>query len=156
MEVKASSKNIGVSAIKAKIPADIVRSMNALEAIAVLTYMRKGTALHIKKVIQSAVANAKNNYNLDPESLYISEVRVDKGPIANLNARRFKPSAKGGYKPFSRKYCHVSVVLTDKIAVKANTAKQNLEVVTPEVVKTEVKKKPVTKAVKARKTKKSE
>src|SRR5688572_4363548 len=99
MEVKAIGKNISVSAIKARIPADIVRNMSAAEAVGVLTYMPKGPAIHIKKIIESAMANAKNNYSLNPDTLYVSEIRVDKGPVSKINAKRFKTASRGGYRP---------------------------------------------------------
>lgn len=98
--------------------------MNAREAVGVLTYMRKGAAPHIKKVIESALANAKNNYNLDPETLYISEIRVDQGPITKVNAKRFKTGSRGGYRPFTRKYCHITVKLQERVAEPQTEKKQ--------------------------------
>ncbi len=150
MEIKASGKNIGVSSIKARIPADVVRNMNAQEAVAILTYMRKGTALHVKKVIESAMANAKNNYNLDPKDLYVTEINVSKGPQTKFNTRRIIRAARGRSKFFDRKYCHITVVLTD---IKSETTKSKKEKIE---IKKEVKKEELkvekTKTVKAKKS----
>lgn len=127
VEVRAVGKNIAISTVKARIPAQVVRKMNAREAVGVLTYMRKGAAPHIKKVIESALANAKNNYNLDPEALYISEIRVDQGPITKFNAKRFKTGSRGGYRPFTRKYCHITVKLQERIVEESKTKKSKVE-----------------------------
>lgn len=138
MEVTAIGKNIGISRIKARIPADVVRNMNALEAVAVLTFMRKGTALPVKKVIESAIANAKNNYNLDPANLYITEIRIDKGPQAKFNTRRIMPAAKGRAKFFDRKYSHIKVVLTDRVPTQ-KVVETKEEVKVEKVASAEVK-----------------
>ena len=158
MKVKAVSKRIGVSAIKAKVVADTVRGMNAQDAVGILTYVSKGAALPVRKVIESALANAKNNYNLDESTLVISEIRVDKGPIAKINAKRFETLGKGGYARFDRKYCHVTVVLDNKTADKVVTpikkaAKSEAIVETAEVSETaiEVAPKKATKKAKAAK-----
>ncbi len=114
MKVKAVAKRVGVSAIKARIIADTVRGMNAKDAVGILTYVSKGSALPVKKVVESAIANAKTNYNLNEDTLVISEIRVDKGPIANINAKRFETLGKGGYARFDRKYCHITVLLEER------------------------------------------
>jgi len=159
MEVKAIGKNIAVSRIKARIPADIVRNMSAVEAVATLEYIQKGTALPVKKLIESAIANAKNNYNLDPESLYVQEIRVDKGPQTKMNTRRMMPAAKGRAKFFDRKYCHITVVLSDrqadatkpkaKKAEKVEVAAQHSGVAAEAKSATKSAKKPSTKAKKS-------
>lgn len=118
MKVKAVAKRVGVSAIKARVIADTVRGMNAEDAVGILTYVSKGAALPVKKVIQSAIANAKNNHNISTNDLIVSEIRVDKGPIANFNAKRFETLGKGGYARFDRKYCHITVMLEEKSNAK--------------------------------------
>jgi len=152
MKVKAIAKTVGVSMIKARIVADTVRGMNAQDAVGILTYISKGSALPVRKVIQSAMANAKNNYNLDEKNLVISEIRVDKGPIAKINARRFVTLGKGGSASFYRKYCHITVILDDReseeIVSKAKV-KSKLEVV-------EVESKPAKVTVKKARTVKKE
>jgi len=117
MKVKAVAKKVGVSAIKARVVADTVRGMNAQDAVGILTYVSKGAALPVKKVIQSAIANAKTN-NVNSDTLIISEIRVDKGPMAKINSKRFETLGKGGYARFDRKYCHITVVLDDRTGEK--------------------------------------
>ena len=163
MKVKAVSKRVGVSAIKARVIADSIRGMNAIDAAATLTYVSKGAALPVKKVIESAIANAKNNYNLNESALIISEIRVDKGPIANFNAKRFITLGKGGYARFDRKYCHITVVLDDRqgdtSSKESAKAKKKIEVpaVTEEIKQEEkVVSKPVKKSAKKPSAKKKE
>jgi len=121
MKVKAISKRVGVSVIKARVVADTVRGMNANDAVGILTYVSKGAALPVKKTIESAIANARNNYNLNTEVLVISEIRVDKGPMAKFNTKRFITLGKGGYARFDRKYCHITVILDDRSVSNMNT-----------------------------------
>ena len=157
MKVKAVAKRVGVSAIKARVIADTVRGMNAQDAVGVLTYVSKGAALPVKKAIQSAIANAKTNHNLNEDLLVVSEIRVDKGPIANINAKRFETLGKGGFARFDRKYCHITVVLEERSVVngkaKAKKAtKESKEEVATEAIATNSEKS----AKKTKSTKKGE
>ncbi len=141
MEAKAIGKNIGVSRIKARIPADVVRNMDVKEAIAVLTYMPKGAAQHVKKVVESAAANATNNYNLNAENLYISEIKIDKGPISRFNVKRAIYKAKGGFATFNRQYCHITVIVKERSGVTEVEPIETKKVETKkEVVKANTKK----------------
>lgn len=138
----AKSKFVGVSPVKVRIPADVVRGMNAREAIDVLEYMPKGTALHLKKVVESAFANAVNTKGMNPDLLFVSEVRIDQWPTL----KRGRPTGKGGYARFVRKMCHISVVLKEAgvatPAVEKKTKKSEVKVETAEVETKKVEKKP--------------
>lgn len=114
MKVKTVSKNIGISPIKAKVVADVVRGMNAEKASATLQYVNKGASIHVKKAIDAAIADAKHNFNLSSDNLIIGEIKVDKGPQAKLNTKRGFTLGKGGYAMFNRKYAHITVVLEEK------------------------------------------
>ncbi len=107
--VTAINKNVRTSAQKARIPADIIRGMKALEAVEVLRYMPKSAAIHVKKTLDSAIANAKNNDGLDINTLFVSEIRVNDGQMY----KRYKEGSKGSYKPFERRTCHIYVTLGD-------------------------------------------
>lgn len=114
MEAKAIAKNVGVSQKKVMIPANIVRGMNALEAVQVLKYMKKAAALPVKKVVESAIANAVTNYGMSKETLVIKEIRIDKGIVF----KRFKTAARGNYKPFIRPHCNILVTLKEFASVE--------------------------------------
>ena len=138
MKVKAVAKRVGISAIKARIVADAVRGMNAQDAVGTLTYVSKGADLPVKKLIQSAISNAKSNYNLDGDNMIIAEIRVDKGPIAKLNVKRGIMLGKGGFARFDRKYCHITVVLDEKGESKKERVQVQKETKTAKVAEEQI------------------
>ncbi len=142
----AKSKFVGISPIKARIPADVVRGMNAREAINVLEYMPKGAALHVKKVVESAFANAVNTKGMNPDLLMISEVRIDQGPTL----KRGRPTGKGGYAKFIRKMCHISITLkeigSDNAVVEKKVKQEKVKAEVTEDAEVKEVKKPRAKA----------
>ncbi|GIW58800.1 MAG: hypothetical protein KatS3mg086_085 [Candidatus Dojkabacteria bacterium] len=106
-KVNAKAKFVRVSPQKAKIIADILRGMDALEALEILPFMYKKAAKDFYKLIKSAVANATNNHGLDASKFKIVEIRVDQG----VTLKRYKAGGRGSYKPFKRPTSHLSVVL---------------------------------------------
>jgi len=120
MEVKAIGKFVRVSTRKARIPAQIVKGMNAVEAVYVLKYMPKGAAHHVKKVLESAIANAVHNFGLKEADLIVSEVMIDKGPAL----KRVEYKAKGSIAFYNRPMSHITVVVKDtKTTEKTKTKK---------------------------------
>lgn len=109
MEVKAIGKFVRVSTRKARIPAQVIKGMNAVEAVYVLKYMPKGAAAHVKKVLESAIANAVHNMGLKESDLIVSEVMIDKGP----SLRRVEYKAKGSVAFYNRPMSHITVVVKD-------------------------------------------
>lgn len=110
MEAKAVAKHIRISPRKMKPIADMVRGKNANEAVAILKFTpRKGARL-LKKVIESAMANAENNHGMDQESLYIAEVYANQGPTM----KRWKAGSMGRANPILRRTSHIGVVLKEK------------------------------------------
>jgi large subunit ribosomal protein L22 len=84
--------------------------MDAATAIDYLRFMpQKGAGL-VSKVIRSAMANAENNFEIDPNTLYVESIFADGGPIRRW--RRF--GARGRYKPIQRRTSHVTVVLRER------------------------------------------
>ncbi len=151
MESKSVGKYIGVSVRKARVPADIVRGMNAVEAMNILKYMRKGAALPVRKVIESAIANAIHNYGMNSTTLFVSEIMVGQGPVQ----RRIYYKGKGGYRFFNRPTSHITVILRDRTAGEEKKVEKNkAEKVSKKVkavkeVKSEKSAKPVVKTKKA-------
>jgi large subunit ribosomal protein L22 len=82
MEIKASAKFVRGSPRKVRLVAKTVIGLTPAEAIARLSLIRKKVSGTILKVIKQAMANAKNNFDLDPETLRIAEIRVGDGPRA--------------------------------------------------------------------------
>jgi large subunit ribosomal protein L22 len=101
-EAQAVTRNIRISPQKLNLVAQMIRGKKVDKALADLTFSRKRIALDVKKTLQSAVANAENNHNLDVDSLIVSEAFVGK----NMVMKRWRPRARGRvariFKPFSQ------------------------------------------------------
>jgi large subunit ribosomal protein L22 len=110
MEVKASLKNVRVGEQKARVVADMVRGKMVNEAIRILTYDNKKPSMIIKKLVESAVANADQKQVIDVDNLYIKEIMVDKGPFM----KRYQPRAQGRAFVIKKKSSHISLVLDER------------------------------------------
>jgi len=110
MEVKASLKFARVGDQKAKIVANMVRGKMVNEAIRILTFDKKKSAQLIKKLVESAVANAEQKQVIDIDNLYIKEIMVDKGPFM----KRYQPRAQGRAFVIKKKSSHISLVLDER------------------------------------------
>ena len=110
MEVRASIKNVRVSPRKARLVVDAVRGKRVPEAIAVARFLPQKTATDIERLLKSVAANAENNYDLDPEDLWVKAIYADDGP----SFRRFKAKARGRVGRIQRRTCHITVVAEDR------------------------------------------
>lgn len=101
-EAQAVTRSIRISPQKLNLVAQLIRGKKAQAALADLTFSRKRIALTVRKTLESAIANAENNHNLDVDALVVSEAFVGK----NLVMKRFRPAARGRssriVKPFSQ------------------------------------------------------
>jgi len=107
MESKASLKYTMVGAQKARLVADTVRGKSVDEALKTLTYMNKKTAVLVKKLIESAVANAEQKKTMNMDKLYVKSITVDQGPVL----KRFRPRAQGRAFGVRKKLSHINVVI---------------------------------------------
>ncbi|KRM61464.1 50S ribosomal protein L22 [Paucilactobacillus vaccinostercus DSM 20634] len=107
---KATAKTVRVSARKVRMVLDAIRGKNVVEALAILKFTPRGAASDVEKVLKSAVANAENNFDLDRESLYVSETFANEGPTL----KRFRPRAKGSASPINKRTSHITVVVSEK------------------------------------------
>src|ERR1051326_8473768 len=110
MEVKASLNFARVGCQKARLIADVVRGHDVNEAIRALTFMKQKSAVLVKKLIESAVANAENKKVIDVDNLYVKHISVDMGPAI----KRFRPRAQGRASQIKRKISHIQIVLSEK------------------------------------------
>lgn len=110
MEVKASLRYARVGAQKARLVADLVRGKDVGAAVKTLTFLNKKSALMIKKLIESAVANAEYKKTVDVDSLIVKTIYVDQGPVL----KRFRPRAQGRAFGVRKKTSHINVVLEEK------------------------------------------
>ena len=81
MEAKAIAKGLRISPIRARLVVDLIRGKSVQEALTILSNVNNKSARLTKKVLDSAIANAVNNQNLDVNTLYVKEARVDAGPV---------------------------------------------------------------------------
>ena len=110
MEVRASLKDVRVSPRKARLVADAVRGKRVVDAIAIARFLPQKTAHDIEKLLKSVAANAENNYDLDPEDLWIKAIYADDGPTY----RRFKAKARGRVGRIQKRTCHLTVIAEDR------------------------------------------
>ncbi len=111
METKAVAKYIRISPQKARLVADTVRGMNVDEAITTLRYMPKKGARILRKVIESAVANADQMETIDVDTLYIKSIEINGGP----SLKRFRPRAMGRATRIIKRTSHITVVVDEAL-----------------------------------------
>jgi len=110
MEVKASARFVKVSPRKARVVANLVRGMDVGAALTTLTFAEKGAARPIKKLLESAIANAKQaDSAVDVDALFIASLQVDMGPGGN--SRRWRPRAMGRATRITKGSSHIKMVL---------------------------------------------
>ena len=109
MEAKAIGKRISISAQKVRRIADLVRGKPVADALDLLSFEAQQSAGIVKKVLESAIANAENNEGADVDDLKVTEIFVDEG----MTMKRIKPRAKGRADRILKRSCHISVTVTD-------------------------------------------
>ena len=110
MEAKAIAKGLRVSPIRARLIADMIRGKNANEALTILSNVNNKSARLTKKVLESAIANAVNNNSAKREELYVSEARVDAGPV--MKRHMFDSRSHIGHK--DKRTSHIVIVVATK------------------------------------------
>jgi large subunit ribosomal protein L22 len=110
MEVRASSRDVGVSARKVRLICERLPGLTVDQALALLRYLPSPHARSVSKVVLSAAANAENNFNLDPDDLFIKRAFADEG----RTLKRFRPRSRGRVSPILKRSAHVTVVLDER------------------------------------------
>ena len=110
MNVQATLRGVRLSAQKGRLVADQVRGLKVDQALNLLTFSPKKGAKIIKKVLESAIANAEHNLGLDVDELKVSTIYVEKGPVM----KRFTARAKGRGNRIVKPTCHIYVTVADK------------------------------------------
>lgn len=109
MKVSAQHNNARISAQKARLVADTIRGKSIVQALNILTFSPKKGAELIKKVLESAIANAEHNNNADIDELKVITIFVDKGP----SLKRFQARAKGRGNRIEKQTCHIHITVGD-------------------------------------------
>lgn len=110
IDVRAKARYIPVSAQKVRLVVDLVRGMDATEALDVLRFTPNRAARPVAKLVRSAIANGEENFGLSREDLVVYKIFADEGPTRRW--RRF--GARGRFKPLLRRSSHISVVLRER------------------------------------------
>jgi len=107
MAVKAIAKGIQMSHRKVGVVAALVRNQTVADALVILEHTPRRSAIPVRKVIESARANADYNHNYKPDTLRIVEISVSPGP----SAKRYRPAARGRALPFLKRTSHIRVIV---------------------------------------------
>jgi len=110
MEVAAKHSGAQLSAQKARLVVDQIRGKHVEEALDLLTFSNKKGAVLIKKVLESAIANAEQNEGADVDELRVSTAFVDEG----TTMKRIRARAKGRADRILKRTCHITVKVADK------------------------------------------
>ena len=109
-EARAVLRNLRVSPQKLNLVAAMIRGLDANKALSALSFSRRRIAGDVKKVLQSAIANAENNHSLDVDRLRVKEAHVGKG----LVMKRFKAWARGRGARILKPFSHLTIVVAEK------------------------------------------
>lgn len=121
MSVTAIAKGVRMSPRKVGVVASLVRGRTVEDALIILQHTPRAAAKPVKKVIESARANADHNHNLKPDTLQLVSIQVSPGP----RFKRYRPAAHGRALPFQRRTSHIHVVVDGEVrAPKKPAAKK--------------------------------
>jgi len=109
-DIRAVLTNCGVSAQKARLVIDLVRGKPAVEAVSTLKFTNKIAAYHVGRLLESAMANAEENFGVSRDNLVVYKITADEAPTREW--RKF--GARGRFKPVLRRSSHITVVLREK------------------------------------------
>lgn len=115
MQAKAIAKHVRISPRKARLVIDLIRGKAVGEAISILRHTPRAASPIIEKVLNSAIANAEHNNNLDPNTLVVQAAYVNEGPTM----KRFRPRAQGRASRINKRTSHITVVVSDNSEIEA-------------------------------------
>ena len=110
MESRAIAKYVRMSPIKLKPVVDLVRGKNLKEALTILKYTPGKGSVLVEKVVKSAAANAENNFDLNPDDLFVAEIYANNGPTM----KRWRAGAQGRASMILKRTSHIGVTLKEK------------------------------------------
>jgi large subunit ribosomal protein L22 len=128
--MKAFLKNYRQSPRKVRLVAGLIKGKNVTEAVVELDFLAKRAGLPIKKLLLSAVANAKQ-MGVEMENLFIKELRVDKGIVM----KRMMPAAMGSGHRINKRTSHLTLLLAEKVMPVKKTIKKEKAVKAKKVIK---------------------
>lgn len=118
MQATASVRYARISSRKVKLVIDLIRGKAVGEAVSILRHTPKAASPIVEKLLNSAIANAEHNFQLDPNALVINTVFVNQGPTL----KRFRPRAQGRASRINKRTSHITLVVSEKAAKAATKA----------------------------------
>lgn len=109
---RAMAKTVRIAPRKVRLVLDAIRGKAVNEAYAILEFLPNTSTEAVYKVLNSAVANAENNYSMDREDLFVSFAVANEGPTL----KRFRPRAKGSASPINKRTSHIIIEVSEKEA----------------------------------------
>lgn len=109
-EVKAQLNNLRIAPRKVRLVSELIKGLPVMKAVSQLAFSKKRSALPIMKLVNSAAANASNNFKLDKDYLYVKDIKVDEGPAL----KRYMPRARGRAALIKKRTSHITLVLGGK------------------------------------------
>jgi large subunit ribosomal protein L22 len=110
MEAKAVLRTVRIAPRKVRLVVDLIRGKQVGEAVAILKLTPKAASPVVEKLLNSAMANAEHNYEMDINNLVVSQVFVDEGPTM----KRFRPRAQGRASQINKRTSHITIVLSEQ------------------------------------------
>lgn len=110
MEARAETRKIRMSATKVRLVVNLIRGKEVKVACGILNNLTQMAAPIVLKTLNAAVANAENNLNFKGENLYIKTCYVNEGKTL----KRMRPGSRGNYDRHDHRYCHLTIIITDK------------------------------------------
>ena len=109
MKVVTKLRYLRIAPRKVRLVTKLIRKKEAEQAKTILNFTNKKGANPLLKLLEAAMANARNNFQIDPTNLYISKITVDQGPIQ----KRWRPRSRGMANPIQKKTSHITLVLDE-------------------------------------------
>ena len=110
MEAKAHLTMLRVTPQKTRLVANLIRGKNVVEAESILRFTPRGAAVPMLKLLRSAKANAVNNHDMFEDTLVVSKIMVDEGPVL----KRYLPRARGRADMLRKRTSHITIILEEK------------------------------------------
>jgi len=123
MQVKAKLNNLRIAPRKVRLAADLIRGMNVEAAVFQLKNLNKKSASYLETLIQSAISNAENNFNLKKDKLFIKYITIDE----DITYKRWQPRAFGRSNQLRKRGSRVNVILEERDASKKAKKQENKE-----------------------------
>jgi large subunit ribosomal protein L22 len=124
MPVTAKLRHLHIAPRKVRLVVDLIRGKKTEQAQTILNFTTKKASLPLLKLLKQAIANAKNNFQMEPANLFISKIFVDEGP----KQKRWMPRARGQAYEIQKKTSHITLVLEEIVKKKGKIKKAKTKI----------------------------